>query len=760
MQYEEFISTKSRMAAYHGHDVCDDAIHESLFPFQRHIVRWACRKGRAAIFADTGLGKTRMLLEWARLMGQRTIVFAPLAVGKQIVKEAAKIGIDALFCQSESEATGQINVTNYESLHKFDASAYRAVVLDESSILKTYTGKTKQLLCKSFAETPYRLACTATPAPNDHIELGNHADFLGVLGSNEMLARWFTNDSMNAGQYRLKHHARTDFWRWVNSWAMSVTMPSDIGDFSDEGYVLPTLNLQVHNVDVDYDMTPEHGFFGRAHLNATELHKELRRTAPTRAAAVAGLVNESHEQWLVWCNSNYEADALTELIPDAVEVRGNDSIEKREAAFDGFTAGAVRVLVTKPSIAGFGLNWQHCRNAAFVGLSYSYEALYQAIRRSWRFGQTREVNCHIYVATTEGAVRGAIERKQKEHASMKEEMRAAARNREEAATGYSYSEQDATEGPGWKMNLGDCVDVARSMPDNCVGLTVHSPPFANLYIYSDDIRDMGNTADEAEFIRQYEFIIREMHRITIPGRLCAVHCKDLPRYKGRDGAAGLYDFPGDIVRAFERCGWQFHSRVTIWKCPVTEVNRTNNHGLLYKQVKRDSAASRQGMADYVLVFRKWTEEMEELAQPVTRDGERFCGYVGTNPPDQSGVVMPDRSINERAYSIYVWQRYASPVWFDIDQTNVLPYQQAKDDADERHICPLQLDVIERCIDLWSNPEDLVFSPFAGVGSEGYCALKMGRRFEGAELKPSYYRQAVKNLQSARSTQLELFRMGG
>ena len=270
--------------------------------------------------------------------------------------------------------------------------------------------------------------------------------------------------------------------------------------------------------------------------------------------------------------------------------------------------------------------------------------------------------------------------------------------------------------------LGDACRIIAGVPDGSVDLHVYSPPFSNLYIYSDSEADMGNSASHEEFFEHYRFLIREKLRVTRPGRLSVVHCKDLPLYKGRDGAAGLYDFPGDIRIAHEECGWTFHSRVTVWKDPVIEMQRTKNHGLLYKQLRKDSCYSRQGMADYLMVFRKWSEDMDEEGDPVSHTEEGF-------PLEQ-------------------WQRWASPVWMDIQQPNVLNYQLARDNADEKHICPLQLDLIERCVRLWSNPGDTVASWFAGIGSELYTAVKCGRRALGTELKASYFRHAVRNVQQA------------
>ncbi len=299
----------------------------------------------------------------------------------------------------------------------------------------------------------------------------------------------------------------------------------------------------------------------------------------------------------------------------------------------------------------------------------------------------------------------------------------------------------------------DCVELAKSLDDCSIDFSVYSPPFANLYTYSDSLADMGNCANDEEFFKQYKYLIKEKFRITKNGRLTAIHCKDLPKYKNRDGAGGLNDFAGAIIKAHEECGWTYHSRITIWKDPVIEMQRTKNQGLLYKQVCKDSAYSRQGMADYIIVMRKCVYDNET---PITRGKERFYDYIGSsyNAPK----MARDSKEKERLYSIEVWQRYASPVWFDIAQTNVLNIALAKDCNDEKHICPLQLDVIERCIELWSNEGEIVFSPFMGIGSEGYQAILQNRGFVGSELKEGYFNIAVKNLKEAIYKKQSLFDM--
>lgn len=762
MNYEKFVSSKRLSTKYFGFEVEIDKVSPVLFDFQKQIVQWALKLGRAAIFADTGLGKTGMQLTWASHIAKHTggnvLILAPLCVAHQTVNEGKKFDVEVNYCRSQDQVKSGVNITNYEMLKNFDVSTFAGIVLDESSILKSYMGKTKREIIEACQSVEYRLACTATPSPNDYLELGNHAEFLGIMPSNEMIMRFFQNDTMEAGTYVLKAHAATKFWEWCATWSMCVSNPADLG-FDGTSYILPHLHQEFIEVSTEGLPPAEGELFRTVIINATSIHKEGRITIERRAEEVAKLANSNDEPWLIWCNTNYEADALKGLIPDAVDLRGSDTIEKKESALDGFIDGSIRVLITKPSIAGMGLNLQHCRNMAFVGLSYSYEDYYQAIRRCYRFGQKKQVNCYVMAADSERSILKIINEKEAKHHTMKAEMTKAisgAHLRKTLINDQPY--HGFVEGEGFKLHHGDCVNVATKMESNSVGFSVYSPPFSNLYIYSDSEYDMGNSADDGQFMEHYSYLAEELYRITNPGRLTAIHCKDLPMYKGRDGAAGLRDFPGEIIKMYESKGWQYHSRVTIWKDPVIEMQRTKNHGLLYKQLCKDSAASRQGMADYMIVMRKWDDE--EQWDAVTRDGgERFFDYVGSSshaPTAKDLVRARNDKERERLYSIAVWQRYASPVWFDIDQTDVLNYQLARENNEERHICPLQLGVIERSIELWSNPGDLVFSPFTGIGSEGYVALKMGRKFEGAELKKSYFEIAKRNLEGVNKVTGDLF----
>lgn len=727
MNYAEFIASKRKAATFDG--VAPGVMHPELFDWQRRVVEWALRKGRAAIFADCGMGKTFMQLEWASHVPGDVVLLTPLAVGAQTEREAARFGIDARVSR-DGERAAKITIINYEKLHKLDAGAYAGVVLDESSILKSMDGRTKNDLISMFAATRFRLACTATPAPNDHMELGNHAAFLGVSTMPEMLATYFCHDGGETSVWRLKGHAVDDFWAWVASWAMMVRKPSDIG-FDDDGYVLPPLNMHVHEVKADIKREGE--LFAMPALALDEQRKARRATLEARVKAAADIANATNDQILVWCELNDESDALRDAIHGSKAVSGSDDDDVKATRMTDFAAGDLRCLVTKPKIAGFGMNWQSCSQMVFVGLSHSYEQFYQAVRRCWRFGQTSLVDVHIITSDAERAILDNIKSKQDKAdemvAQMVEKMKATMLSElgmPSASARAEYVER-REDGDEWTMHNGDCVDVVSRMPDASVGFSVFSPPFASLYTYSASDRDMGNCRTHSEFYAHFEFLVRELYRVTMPGRLLSFHCMNLPTSKDRDGFIGIRDFRGELIRMFCDAGWIYHSEVCIWKDPVTAMQRTKALGLLHKQIKKDSCMSRQGIADYLVTMRK----------------------PGVNPvPVRHSGTGDDMPVE-------MWQRYASPVWMDINPSDTLQYQSAREHEDERHICPLQLQVIDRALTLWSAPGDVVLSPFAGIGSEGYCAVKSGRRFVGVELKKSYYEQAVRNLRAAKA-QLTLF----
>lgn len=731
VEYDEFVSKKQFSEVSVG--FAPTGLTSHLSPFQHEIVDWACRRGRAAIFADTGLGKTIMELAWAEQVATATglpvLVVAPLCVAHQHIREASKFGMEARYVREQGEvADDRIILTNYEMLDRFDMSEFGGVVLDESSILKNSTGKTRTKIIQDCQQVNYRLSCTATPSPNDHMELGNQSEFLGLMSQTEMLAMFFTHDGGDTQKWRLKGHAKTKFWEWMATWAVCIRKPSDLGH-SDEGYDLPGLHIEQHEVESHEPQAGELFVVEAQSLN--DRRKVQRDSIADRVAKVAELVNADDEQWLVWCHLNDESDALANAIDGAESVKGSDSIESKEDRMLRFVSGELRVLVSKPSIMGFGMNFQHCSHMAFVGLSDSFEQYYQAVRRCYRFGQTRPVHVHIVTAQAEGAVKANIERKQAQANEMSDAMVAHMRDlMQKAVHGATmdkteYSE-DIASGNGWTMHLGDCVKVCQQFADNSLDYSIFSPPFASLYTYSNSSYDMGNCRGDDEFFGQFQFLIREMFRATKPGREVSFHCMNLPTSKAHHGYIGIRDFRGELIRAFEKEGWIFHSEVCIWKDPVVAMQRTKALGLLWKQIKKDSAMCRQSIPDYLVTMRKPGENPDRIE----------------HTPEE--------------FPVDLWQKIASPVWMDINPSRTLQYRSAREDDDERHICPLQLDVIERALMLWSREGDLVFSPFAGIGSEGYCAIKMKRRFVGSELKPSYWQLAARNLQAAEGEQYDLF----
>lgn len=724
MHYEEFLKSKRLIVPSVGISVADSDIHSVLFPFQRDLVRWALRKGRAAIFADCGLGKTFMQLEWARLLGERALIIAPLSVARQTVGEARKLGLTIHYTRSGDDLIDGINITNYEMIGHFDAEGFGAVVLDESSILKGLTGKTRQRLTGMFASTPYRLCCTATPAPNDIAEIANHAEFLGIMTRADMLAAFFVHDDKG---WRLKGHAREGFYRWLASWGMSIRKPSDLG-YSDDGFILPELTM-VRDV-VRAESAPEGRLFWAGLKGINDRAAARRATIEERVERAAELINSSDEQWIAWVGLNDEGRLLAKRVPDSALQEGSDSPDKKIADIEGFQDGDIKVLITKPRIAGFGMNLQNCANMVFVGIGDSYEQYYQCVRRCWRFGQTRPVKAHIVLSDMEAEIYDNVLRKEEQAAEMSDELLANVREfeREEIAdvqAGFEYVE-DTAHGDGYTLMLGDSAERLQEIDGDSIGLSVFSPPFISLYTYSPTERDIGNSRTEDEFFHHFGFIIDELLRVTMPGRNCCVHVAQVPAMLVRDGYIGLKDFRGGTIKAFEDHGWVYHGEVCIDKDPQAQAIRTHSKGLLFVQLRKDSSWLRPALADYILVFRK----------------------PGENPVP----IQPDITNDQ-------WIEWARPIWYGIHESDTLNVAEARESDDERHICPLQLGTIERCIKLWSNPGETVLSPFAGIGSEGYVALQEGRRFVGIELKQSYWEAAKRNLERAlqSKSQLELFR---
>lgn len=722
-EYLQFLESKKKTRKESGFKV--EKLHDKLFDFQKYCVDWALKLGRAALFEDCGLGKTFQQLEWADKVlnhtSENVLILAPLAVVGQTIEQAELFGYDLKEWTNNNELQlpfKRIFISNYEQLDNIDSSGFSGIVLDESSILKNFEGANRNLIIERFQKTPYKLACTATPSPNDPMELGNHAEFLNVMSRTEMLAMYFVHDGGETSKWRLKGHSQQIFWDWVSTWAVMLSKPSDIG-FSAIGYELPELNL-IERV-IKTGQRDNGMLFNDVAVSATNFNQELRLTKIDRMDQVVEIVNGSSENFIIWVKQNEEADYLKGLIPDAVEVRGNDSSEYKRDKLLGFANNKFRVLITKTKIGAMGLNYQNCHNQIFASLDFSFEALYQGIRRSYRFGQQHAVNIYLISTDTMQNVIQSIRNKQQQFEDMQKAMTLAI-NKNLTQKQKMEREHKQVKNDYFDLQLGDCVQLIKNVPDESIGFSMFSPPFSELYVYSDELEDMGNSKDYNEFMIAFGFLVKELFRVMWSGRNVAVHCMDLPIQKGKEGYIGLRDFSGMILKAFNDAGFIYHTRVTIWKDPVVEMQRTKALGLLHKQVKKDSTMSRVGIPDYLMVFRK--------------------PGANTNPV-------------KNTISVDTWQKWASPVWMDINYTKTLNGTQAREEKDEKHIAPLQLETIERATALWSNEGDPCLSPFGGIGSEPSTWIEMNRHATAFELKESYFKQAVKNCMNAVESKKQL-----
>ena len=711
MQYKEFLKTKEKNFISSGFKVDDKDLNINLFDFQKHILKIALEKGRFAIFADCGLGKTLMQLSWSECIFQKTnkkvLILAPLAVVNQTKNEATKFKINI----------DSFDIYNFEQLKNIDISIYAGIVLDESSILKGRDGKLSRLIIDSFINTPYKLCCTATPSPNDHMELGQHSEFLGSMSYLEMLAMFFVHDGGETSKWRLRKHAQDDFWNFVCTWSISLDNPKSLG-FEGDGYNLPDIEYIEHIIPVENNTNT---LFGDVAVSATDLHKDLKRSLNKRIDKTIELVNNSNEQWIIWTLKNDEANQLNKVINDSINVQGSDKPEYKAKYLNGFANKEFKSLITKTSIASFGMNYQNCSNMIFTSYDFKFEAFYQAVRRCYRFGQKNKVKVHLLVPESQVNVRKTILEKENKHKTMIKEM-----SNYSSKTDYKLNKTNIIinnkeiKTNNYHLFNGDCVEESKKINTNEADLVVFSPPFAELYVYSDKAEDMGNVKNYKEFENHFKYLIPEIKRVLKPGRICAIHCMDLPIQKGKEGYIGLRDFSGMLIDWFTNEGFIYHAKTTIWKNPVTEMQRTKALGLLHKTIKKDSVMSRVGIPDYVLFFRN--------------EGDNIIPIKHQDESESLPNYLP----------VDLWQKYASPVWYDVDYSRTLQYRSGRDGNDEKHICPLQLDTIERIIHLYSNENEVVFSPFGGIGSEGFQAITMNRKSISIELKESYFKLNAKN----------------
>lgn len=761
-EYQELLESKSPLNHAIGFDT-DASQWPWLFEFQKYCTQTALKVGRFALFEGCGLGKTRQAGTWAWEIVKETkepvLILSPLGVVAQTIKELASIGIECFEYETGEVLRPAIYISNYDQLANIPTDRFIGVCLDESSILKNFTGATKKALIEAFAETHYKLCCTATPFPNDLNEVGNHSEFLNVLDAQDMRAKWFVRDE-GMNNYRLKGHAHEDFYAWMRTWCLMFDNPADIG-YPMEGYDMPEVEFQ--QIVIAAENRAKGKLFNEGHVNATSFHSEVRLTMTARLDAVAEIVNGSEEQFIIWIEQNAEGDYLRSIIPGAVEVRGSDPSAAKKKNLLGFAEGAFRVLITKGEIAGFGMNYQSSWNMIFANPSFSFETIWQCKCRQVRYGQMNKVN--IWMVTTD-TMENVIASYQRKETQFFESLRMIneGMNKKQYGLVRNYVYKEVRNERMWLMK-GDTVIEQSRIPDNSVDLQVYSPPFSSLFTYSNYIHDLGNNASHADFFKQYAHVLREDYRTLKPGRLAVFHTKNLGVYKNSSGYTGMYDFTGEHRKAVEAAGFKLHCIITIWTDPVLEMQRTKTQRLLYKTLTSDSTFTGVGMPEFLYVFRKWEGDQEtwepvnhitkanfpldkwqEWASPVYR--ENLLDY------EKADLVQTILQMKAEIFRLKYDCNEGLPdswyddVWFDIKRTDVLNGKEGTAMGDEKHIAPLQLEVIRRVINFWSNPGETVKTSFGGIGSEPYVALMEGRNAIAIELKDSYFDVMVKNCNKA------------
>ena len=699
MEYNNFLETKKKTFIESGFEIDEEKLNPLLKDFQKFGIKTALKKGRFAFFFDCGLGKTFSQLEWAKQVSIKTnkkvLILAPLAIIEQTKNEAIKFGVDSKY----------FDITNYEQLKNIDVSIYSGVVLDESSILKGKDGKISSMIIELFKKTSYKLCCTATPSPNDHMELGQHVHFLGHDTYENMKAMFFVQDQKikSNDKWRLRKHAVDDFWKYVSTWSIAIDNPETLG-FNSDGYYLPEIEYIEHIIKVE---NKTDNLFGDVAVSATDLHKDLTRSFDLRIEKTLELVNSNDNQWLVWGLKNNETDTLSKLLPNSINVQGSDSPEYKAKYLNGFANNDFKTLITKTSIASFGMNYQNCNQMVFMSYDFKFEAFYQAVRRSYRFGQKNKVTVHILIPESQTNVRQTILKKQTQHFQRIKEMAKYTANQDykQDIDIVEVKEKEIKTDNYWLLN-GDCVEEIKKLKDNSVDYSFFSPPFSDLYTYSDDPRDFSNVKNDDEFFNHFQYLVPELNRVLKPGRLVSMHIMQGTTGIGKDGFLSIKDLRGDLIRLFQKNGFYFHAEVMIRKSPQLAAIRTKNTQLMHGQTKRDSSINRPGLADYIITFRK--EGKNEV--PIKND-----------------------------IDFDTWCKLAEPVWMDINESDTISnFRKARGMKDEKHMTPTQLTVIRNCYLLWSNKGDVCFSPFGGVGSEGCQALKMDRKSINIELKKSYF----------------------
>lgn len=810
--YAEFLRQKIRMAHFDGFTVEAQALHPILFPHQRDIVRWAVQGGNRAIFAKFGLGKSVMQCEWMRQIigaaGGSGLIVCPLGVRQELVRDAAMLGMELRFIRSaaEMDPSHAFYLTNYETVRdrKLDPRIFTACSLDEASVLRSFGSKTYQEFLPLFEGVRFKLVNTATPSPNRFKELIHYAGFLGVMDTGQALTRFFQRDSEKAGNLTLYPHKEQEFWLWVSSWAVFVQYPSDLGHL-DEGYQLPDIEVVYHEVPTDYtkagaDRDGQTLMFQDPALGLSAAATEKRDSLPARVAKVAEIVSASPDHFVVWHDLEAERHALQAAIPEAVSVWGSQDLEEREQRIVDFGDGKYRVLSTKPVIAGSGCNFQrHCHREVFAGIGFKFNDFIQAIHRVQRFQQPHRVRIDVVYSEAEREVLRTLQQKWTQHEEMVKNMTEIIRKyglnqlamQETLARSIGVERIEVT-GERFAVANNDCVEEAKLQPENSVDLIVTSIPFANHYEYSPSYNDFGHTEDNDHFWRQMDFLTPQLLRILRPGRIYACHVKDRILFGNVTGAGAptVSPFHCEAIMHGRKHGFDYMGLITI----VTDVVRENNqtYRLGWSEQCKDGTKMGVGSPEYVVLFRKPQSDrtkgyadvpVVKSKQDYTRahwqvDAHAFWRSSGNRQitaeelaqlgPDKLASLFTKYSLqNVYDYDFHVRigeeleARGALPstfmslapgshhpdVWHDVTRMLTLNSDQSRR-AVEKHVCPLQFDIVDRLIERYSNRDEVVYDPFCGLGTVPYRAILKGRRGGGSELNPGYFMDQVHYLRAA------------
>lgn len=808
--YLDFLESKKAVAPVSGFDPGDE-VSPALFGFQRDIVRWAVHGGRRAIFAAFGLGKSVMQLEICRLVqarhGGRALIVCPLGVRQEFARDGLIVGVEPRFVRRTEEVGGDgVYLTNYESVRdgRLDPKLFGCVTLDEASVLRSFGSKTYQTFLSMWDACPYRFVATATPAPNRYKELIHYAGFLGVMDTGQALTRFFQRDSTKANNLTLYPHKEREFWLWMNTWAIFVQRPSDLG-YSDEGYDLPPLDVRWHRVERDrreasFDRDGQGRLFDDATTSLSDAARVKRESMAARVDKVREIIDESPgEHFIVWHDLEDERRAIKRAIPEAVEVYGSQDLDERERRVVGFSEGEFRVLATKPILSGSGCNFQrHCHREVFMGVGFKFNDFIQSIHRVQRFQQTEPVRIDIVYADGEEGVVRALKQKWAAYEEITEKMEGIVReyglSDASIASAMERSigcERMEASGAGWTAINNDTVAETASMPDCSVDLVVTSIPFSNHYEYTPSYNDFGYTEDDEHFFEQMDYLTPELLRVLKPGRIYCCHVKDRINF-GNVTGAGLPTVQPFHVETIEHCmrhGFDYLGMVTV----VTDVVRENNqtYRLGWTEQCKDGSKMGVGSPEYVLIFHKpQTDRTRGYADvPVAKSKDEYsrarwqvdahafwrssgnrqitAEEMASYPPSEVGKAFAAetlRSVYDYRTHIRVGEEmdgegrlpstfmalapasWAPDVWTDVNRMLTLNTSQAQKGR-VKHVCPLQIDIVERLIDRYSNPGETVYDPFGGLMTVPVVALRMGRKGIGTELNAGYWSDGVAYLKA-------------